>query len=67
MKCKVRLTRTVELVVEGNDEEEIMDWLCETTPEEAYQLAGRNIPQHYEEEIVYRAKDSVKVDYVIGK
>ena len=36
MKCKVRLTRTVELIVEGKSEEQIQNWLNETTPEDVY-------------------------------
>ena len=32
MKCKVRLTRIVEMYVEGKDEETIIDWLREHTP-----------------------------------
>ena len=39
MKAKVRLTQTVELYVEGGSEEEIMEWLYNTRPEEALTAA----------------------------
>ena len=32
MKCKVRLTMSVELIVKGKSEEEIQDWLNTTSP-----------------------------------
>ena len=65
MKCKVRLTRTVEMFVEGKDEDAIMDWLRETTPEEACLLATNGINQSYDEEIVCCVRDDSDVDYVI--
>lgn len=66
MKCKVRLTRTVELFVEGKDEDAIMDWLTQTTPEEAYELAQGNVyTDEYEEEIVCPVRKDSIVDYVI--
>ena len=66
MKCKVRLTRTVELFVEGNDENTIMDWLRLTTPEEAYALVNGNVDKdEYGEEIVCTVRDESIVDYVI--
>ena len=65
MKCKVRLTRTVELFVEGKDEEAIMDWLLETTPEEAYLLTGGNVEDSYDEEIICCVSENSDVDYVI--
>lgn len=67
MKCKVRLTRTVELFVEGKDEEAIMDWLRETTPEEAYQLADGGADDSYDEEIICPVRDDSIVDYVIAE
>lgn len=66
MKCKVRLTRTVEMFVEGKDEEAIIDWLRQTTPEEAYQLANGDVNnQEYDEEIVCEVREDSDVDYVI--
>lgn len=68
MKCKVRLTYEVELFVEGSDEDEIMDWLCATTPTEAKDLAyenGKIISENYDEEIVCYVRDDSEVDYVI--
>lgn len=66
MKCKVRLTRTVELFVEGKDEEAIMDWLYQTTPEGAYLLTDGNLEMdEYDEEIICPVRDDSIVDYVI--
>ena len=66
MKCKVRLTRTVELFVEGKDEDTIMDWLAQTTPEEAYELVQGNVyTDKYEEKIVCPIRKDSVVDYVI--
>ena len=65
MKCKVRLTRTVELFVEGKDEETIMNWLRETTPEEAYLLADGGADDSYDEEIVCCVREDSDVDYVV--
>lgn len=65
MKCKVVLHRTVELIVEGRDEEAIMDWLSQTTPEEAYELANGNVRDIYDEDILGGVKDGVVADYVI--
>ncbi len=65
MKCKVRLTRTVELFVEGKDEEAIMDWLYQTTPEGAYLAADGDVEDEYTDEIVCRVADDSIVNYVI--
>ena len=66
MKCKVRLTRMVEMFVEGKDEDAIMDWLSCTTPEEAFELAGGHVNDDvYEDEIVCEVREDSVVDYVI--
>lgn len=65
MKCKVRLTRTVELFVEGKDEDTILEWLNETTPEGAYFAADGKASDEYDEEIVCEVRDDSIVDYVI--
>ena len=66
MKCKVKLTRTVELLVEGKNEEVIMDWLRLTTPDEAYELAkGRVYKDEYDEEIICPVRDNSIADYVL--
>ena len=70
MKCKVRLTHTVTLFVEGKSEDQIQDWLAKTTPEEAYLLALDNGGQpdiDYEEDIVCEVSKNSIVDYVIGE
>ena len=48
MKCKVRLTRMVEMFVEGKDEDAIMDWLRQTTPEEAFRLADGHVNDDFD-------------------
>lgn len=65
MKCKVRLTRTVELFVEGKDEDIILDWLRETTPEAAYLLTDGNVEDSYDEEILCSVSEESEVDYTI--
>ena len=65
MKCRVMLHRTVELIVEGKNEETIMDWLRQTTPDEAYKLANGNVRDFYDEDIIDDVKDNVVADYVI--
>ena len=65
MKCKVRLTRTVELFVEGKDEEAIMDWLAQTTPEGAYLATDGDVSDEYNEEIICTVRDDSEVNYVI--
>lgn len=67
MKCKVRLTRTVELTVEGKSEDSILDWLCATTPEGAYLAADGDIEDEYSEEIICPIRDDSEVDYVINE
>ena len=65
MKCKVVLTRTVELIVEGRNEEVVMNWLRQTTPNEAYELSKRKATDLYDEDIIYDVSDNVVADYVI--
>ena len=65
MKCKVRLTQTVELIVEGKDEEAIMDWMSQTTPEEAFERSGYMASNSYDEEILYEISNNVVAGYVI--
>lgn len=67
MKCKVRLTYTVEMFVEGESEEAIQEWLLCTTPEEARDMAHNAVDQEYEEEIICHVDDNSDVDYVIGE
>lgn len=66
MKCKVRLSYTIEMFVEGKSEEEIAEWLNNTTPSEAKELAGNNmVNEDYNEEIICNVRDDSVVDYVI--
>lgn len=64
MKCKVKLTMSVELIVKGKSEEEIQDWLNTTSPLE---IVDTNIPhdESYDEKILYYVHDDVQEDYVI--
>jgi hypothetical protein len=65
MKCHVRLTRAVELIVEGKSENEIMDWLRQNTPEAVYLDADGNVTDEYSEEIICQVSDDSEVNYVI--
>ena len=73
MKCKVRLTYSVEMFVEGESEEAIVDWLNCTTPTEAKNLAENNfatgksrfVTEDYSDEIICHVQDDSVVDYVI--
>lgn len=65
MKCKVRLTHTVEMFVEGESEETIMNWLLCTTPQEAVDLAVNGVSEDYDEEIVCQVREDSDVDYII--
>lgn len=65
MKCKVRLTRTVELIVEGKSEGQIQEWLNTTTPEGAYLAADGGVDDDYNEEIICFVDDNSEVNYVI--
>ena len=65
MKCKVRLTQTVEMIVEGLSEDDILEWLYSTTPQEAIDVAMSPVDVSYDEEIVCYVSDYDKVDYVI--
>ena len=65
MKCKVRFTRTVEMYVEGEDEAAILDWMYQTTPEQAYLLADGDVEETYNEEIICPIRDDCEVNYTI--
>lgn len=65
MKCKVRLTCAVELIVEGSSEDAVMDWLHGTTPEEAYFSLASGGEVEFDEYIVKYVHDDADVDYVI--
>ena len=68
MKCKVRLSYEVELVVEAETWDAIQEWLLCTTPKEAKELAyqnGKFVSENYDEEIVDYIDDDTEPDYVI--
>ena len=65
MKCKVRLTYEVEMIVDGVSEDVIYEWLACTTPQEAKDLAVNPVCENYEEEIVGYVDEDSDVDYVI--
>lgn len=69
MKCKVRLSYTVEMFVEATSEEAVMDWLNSTTPAEAKELAkDRNqVYENFSEEIICNVREDSIVDYVIDR
>ena len=66
MKCKVRLTHTVEMFVEADSEEDVQEWLLNTTPTEAVQMAKGGVTQDFDEEIICEVREDSEVDYVIG-
>ena len=65
MKCKVRFSRTVEMFVEGTDEEAILDWLYKNSPESAYLAADGDVEDEYNEEILFVVRDDSVVNYLI--
>lgn len=65
MKYKVRLTHTVEMLVEGKSEEAVQDWLNNTTPTEAMELAVSTVDEFYRDEIICPVREDSIVDYVI--
>ena len=66
MKCKVRMTHTIEFFVEGKDEETIQDWMMGITPEEAKELTDGYIDEEYTEEIICEVREDSEVNYIIG-
>lgn len=65
MKCKVRLTYSIDMYVEGPSEDVIQEWLLSTTPYEARDLATRPVDEHFDEEIICTVSENSEVDYVI--
>lgn len=65
VRAKVKMVHVVELVVEAQNEDEIQDWLNETTPEKAYELSKDRATERYFDEIVQFATDE-DVNYVIN-
>lgn len=66
MKCKVRMTHTIEFFVEGKDEETIQDWMACRTPEEVKELID-DCDEDYTEEILCPVREDSVVDYKIGE
>ena len=65
MKCKVRMTYTIEFFVEGKSEDAIQEWMSGKTPEEARDLINDVEYENYTEEIICNVADDSIVDYVI--
>lgn len=66
MKAKVKLTHSVEIFVEGESEDEIMDWLRQTTPRQVVELiSDQSLDESYDEEIICFVDDNSIVDYTI--
>lgn len=65
MKCKVRMTHTIEFFVEGKSEDKILDWMYNKTPEEVRELIKDVEYEDYTEEIICPIADDSIVDYVI--
>ena len=61
MKYKVKMTHTVELVIEGKTADQVIDWMYCHTPNEAKALA-KNCVEFYDEEIVSKnPKDNADI------
>ena len=70
MIAEVRLTYTVDVIVKGDDEDQIMDWAREHTPSEAVddaQKRGRYPGETWDEEIISYRKDDAGYDIDITK
>lgn len=67
MKCVVRLTKTIDLKVEGRTEEDVLNWLMRTTPDDAEKLVDDDMRAEYNEEIIRPIDENSEVDYVIGE
>lgn len=67
MKCKVRMTHTIEFFVEGKSEDSILDWMNGVTPEQARELIDDVDYEDYAEEIICPITDDSIVDYVINE
>jgi hypothetical protein len=67
MKCKVRMTHTIEFFVEGKSEDSILDWMNGVTPEQARELINDVDYEEYAEEIICPIADDSIVDYVINE
>ena len=67
MKCKVRMTHTIEFFVEGKSEDSILDWMNGVTPEQARELVDDVDYEEYAEEIICPIADDSIVDYVINE
>lgn len=69
MKAKVKLTHSVTLFVEGGSDDEILDWLAQTTPGEALkqvkEQTGNYVEEDYDEQIECCVMDDSEVDLVI--
>lgn len=62
-KYKIKMTHTVELFVEAENEESVMDWMNAHTTEEFREI-GVN---EYEDEIICPIRDDSFVDLVINE
>lgn len=67
MKCKVRMTYTIEFFVEGKSEDTIQEWMNGITPEQARDLINDVDYENYTEEIICPVADDSIVDYVINE
>lgn len=67
MKVRVRLSFSIEMAVEGKSEDAIINWLNNTTPEEALELVSNHslVDTDYTEEIICPIRDDSEVSYVI--
>lgn len=65
MKYKVKLTHSVELVVDADSLDDIQDWLNEHTPTEAKELIAKRggyVNEDYTEEVLYKEHEDIIAD-----
>lgn len=71
MKAKVKLSYSVELFVEAKDENQLLEWLNQTTPAEALERARENnagyVEEDFSEEIICHVDDNSVVDISLVK
>lgn len=62
-KYKIKMTHTVELFVEAENEESVMDWMNTHTPEE---VSRRKLgASEYNDEIICQIRDDSFIDLTI--
>ena len=61
-KYKIKMTHTVELFVEAENEEQVLDWMNTHTPDEIKEKIGYH---YYDDEIICSIRNDSIVDLTI--